>query len=65
MGSQPVVWRNVWYDVQLAAVMLGGHADAAFWRRLTGAGYRFFDVPELTDVRRYHPGSVTAAGIPA
>ena len=57
-----------------AAVAVGGwdedpqywhHADAAFWRRLTGAGYKFFDVPEFTDVRRYHDGSVSAAGIPA
>ena len=57
-----------------AAVAVGGwdedpqywrHADAAFWRRLTAAGYKFYDVPEFTDVRRYHAGSVSSAGIPS
>lgn len=57
-----------------AAVEAGGwdedpqywkHADAAFWRRLTSAGHRFYPVDEFTDVHRYHEDSVTAAGIPS
>jgi spore maturation protein CgeD len=41
------------------------HADATFWDRLTEAGHWFYPVPEVTDVHRYHAGSVSEAGIPA
>lgn len=41
------------------------HADAVFWDRLTRAGHLFYPVREFTDIHRFHPGSVTAAGIPA
>lgn len=40
-------------------------ADAMFWDRLTGAGYVFHPVPEVTDVHRFHAGSVNEAGAPA
>lgn len=40
------------------------HADAVFWDRLTAAGHLFYPVPEVTDVHRFHPGSVSEAGIP-
>ena len=41
------------------------HADAAFWDRLTAAGHLFYPVDEVTDVHRFHAGSVSEAGIPA
>jgi spore maturation protein CgeD len=40
-------------------------ADAAFWDRLTRAGHLFFPVQEITDVHRFHAGSVSEAGVPA
>lgn len=40
-------------------------ADAAFWDRLTAAGYLFHPVPEITDVHRFHAASVSEAGITA
>lgn len=40
-------------------------ADATFWDRLTQAGHWFHPVGEVTDVHRYHAGSVSEAGIPA
>ena len=41
------------------------HADAAFWDRLSAAGHLFYPVPEVTDVHRFHAGSVSEAGVPA
>lgn len=41
------------------------HADAVFWDRLTSAGHLFHPVPEVTDVHRFHAGSVSEAGVPA
>lgn len=41
------------------------HADAVFWDRLTAAGYLFHPVSEVTDVHRFHAGSVSEAGVPA
>jgi spore maturation protein CgeD len=40
-------------------------ADAVFWDRLTAAGHLFHPVPEVTDVHRFHAGSVSEAGVPA
>jgi spore maturation protein CgeD len=40
-------------------------ADAVFWDRLTAAGHLFHPVAEVTDVHRFHSGSVSEAGIPA
>ena len=48
--EDPIYWR---------------HADAAFWDRLTAAGHLFYPVPEVTDVHRFHAGSVSEAGVPA
>ena len=36
-----------------------GIADAIFWRRLNRAGYKFYPIPEVLDVHRYHGGSIT------
>jgi spore maturation protein CgeD len=41
------------------------HADAIFWDRLTSAGHLFYPVSEVTDVHRFHGGSVSEAGVPA
>ena len=41
------------------------HADAVFWDRLTAAGHLFHPVGEVTDVHRFHAGSVSEAGVPA
>lgn len=35
-----------------------GVADGIFWRRLNQAGYKFYPVPEVLDVHRFHEGSV-------
>lgn len=35
-----------------------GVADAVFWRRLNRAGYKFYPIPEILDVHRFHDGSI-------
>lgn len=37
-----------------------GIADAIFWRRLNQAGHKFYPIPEVLDVHRYHGESVSA-----
>lgn len=38
--------------------------DARFWERLNGGGYVFWPVPEVLDVHRWHPQTVSALGGP-
>lgn len=35
-------------------------ADGIFWRKLNLAGYKFYPIPEVLDVHRYHETSVTS-----
>jgi spore maturation protein CgeD len=37
-------------------------ADAAFWARLTSAGYHFHPVNKVTDIHRFHDASVQSSG---
>lgn len=33
--------------------------DAAFWRKLNANGYKFYPIPEILDVKRYHPYTIS------
>jgi glycosyltransferase involved in cell wall biosynthesis len=65
-------WRKVDHSsvmhTKAAALEAGGwdedpqywkRADSAFWRRLNAAGHKFYPVCEYTDIRRFHPDSVS------
>lgn len=56
-----------------AAIKAGGwddspehwaQGDAAFWDRLTAAGYEFWPVGEVTDAHRFHPAAANVTGGP-
>jgi spore maturation protein CgeD len=72
-ASMVVDHSSVMHTAQAAAEVGGWdedranwrHADATFWDRLTAAQHWFYPVGEVTDIHRYHSGSVSEAGIPA